>query len=153
LEDSDLQTLNRTVIRAPWKRVYDAAERIVSWPRLLPHYRWVSIFEDHGRRRQVEMAAQRSGFPCKWQSLQVLYPHQKKIYYLHTRSFWSQGMEVWWTLKPQNDGSTEVSITHDMPPAGNPVLAWFRQHIVGDFFVVAIADKTLAGLKRHLEQT
>lgn len=138
---------------APWKAVYEAAQKIVEWPRILAHYRWVTIFEDKGHRRHVEMAAHRSGVPCQWQSEQILYPHEKKIYYRHTRSFWSEGMEVWWILNPQHDGSTEVTITHGMPPSSIPGLGWFRQHIVGDLFVVAIADRTLSGLKRHLEHS
>jgi hypothetical protein len=147
-----LKTLNEIVIQAPLKAVYQAAERIVDWPKFLPHYRWVTLFEEQGLERHVEMAASRDGFPCLWQSLQVLHPKKNKIYFRHTRSTWSQGMEVWWILEPLKGGSTKVSITHDMPPSANVLMNWFRQYIVGDFFVHNIASKTLAGMKLHLEQ-
>lgn len=146
-----MNTLNRITIQAPWKDVFEAAQRIVEWPRLLEHYRWVSVFEEKGALRRVEMAARRGPIPCKWQSDQVVYPRQKKIFYLHTRSFWSQGMRVWWIFKPLKKGGTEVTITHDMPQAPNFLAAWFRQHIIGGQFVEPIAARTLAGLKRHLE--
>src|SRR6266567_4062086 len=142
-----MKTFNQIVIHAPVKTVFDTAERIVEWPKFLPHYRWVTIFSEEGRTRHVEMAAFRDGFPCKWRSEQVLYPSKNLVYFRHTRSFWSQGMEVWWILKPLKGGATEVTITHDMPPAGNLPLAWFRQHVVGDFFVAHNADKTLLNMK------
>jgi hypothetical protein len=142
-----LKTVNRITIRAPWKKVFEAAEAIVEWPRLLEHYRWVTLLGG----AQVEMAARRGPIPCKWQSDQVAYPRQKKIYYKHTKSFWSQGMLVWWILKPLKNGGTEVTITHDMPKA-NFLKAWFQQHVIGGLFVEPIAAKTLAGLKRHLER-
>ena len=146
-----MKTLNRITIKAPLKAVYAAAQGIVDWPKFLPHYRWVTLFEDKKGVRQVEMAATRDGFPCKWQSVQVLHPRQNKVYYRHTRSFWSQGMEVWWILIPLKDGSTEVTITHDMASSPGFPGSWFLQHVVGDFFVHNIAAKTLAGLKLHLE--
>lgn len=147
-----MQTLNQIQIQAPIGDVYGAAERIVDWPRLLPHYRWVTVFSETGKKRDVEMAAWRSGFPCVWQSDQVLYPKEKKVYYLHTRAFWTKGMQVWWILKARGPRLTEITLTHDMPPTAVPLLGWFRQHIVGELFVMNIAERTLAGLKRHLEQ-
>src|ERR1035437_9427573 len=114
-----MKTLNRIAIHASLKTVYAAAERIVDWPKYLPHYRWVTIFEEKPGVRKVEMAAFRNGFPCKWQSEQVLYPYLNKVYFRHTRSFWSLGMEVWWILRPLKGGMTEVTITHDMPPSSN----------------------------------
>lgn len=148
-----MKTINAIVIQAPLKKVYEAAAAIEHWPAFLPHYRWVTIFEDAGGRRDVEMAAFRDGFPCQWRSDQVFYPRQNKIYFKHTQSTWSQNMEVWWILKALKNGATEVSITHDMPPAPNAFAAWFRQHVVGEFFVMDIADKTLRHLKLHLERS
>jgi hypothetical protein len=144
-----MKTLNRTVIQAPADKVFAAAAKIVDWPKFLPHYRWVTLLKNG----EVEMAASRNGFPCKWQSIQVLHKRERKIYFKHTRSFWSQGMEVWWMLVVLKDGSTEVTISHDMPASHSFLLSWFRQHVVGNFFVHAIADKTLAGLKLHLEHS
>lgn len=146
-----MKTLNRIVINAPIQAVYAAAQGVVEWPRLLRHYRWIRIFEDQGGRRLVEMAASRDGFPCKWTSRQRLFPRQHKVYYLHVRSFWTKGMEVWWLLKRIRGGATEVVITHDLPPISNPIRRWFYAQIIGGLFVHDVADKTLAGLKRRLE--
>jgi hypothetical protein len=147
-----MKTLNQALIRAPLGAVYAAALHVVEWPKFLPHYRWVKILEPGKGGSRVEMAASRDGFPCLWQAQQVPYPRQHKIYFRHTRSTWSQGMEVWWILKALPGGATEVTISHDMPPAGNPFASWFRQRVVGDFFVHDIADKTLKGFKLHLEK-
>jgi ribosome-associated toxin RatA of RatAB toxin-antitoxin module len=145
-----LRTTNQILIRAPWRAVFDAAARVERWPQLLPHYRRVQVLSGRGRRRVVDMAAHRDGFPCRWVSDQVLQPDRKKIYYRHIRSFWTQGMDVWWILKPRGPRQTEILLTHDMPsPRG--FRGWFLQRVIGDRFVHNIAGKTLAGLKRHLE--
>lgn len=120
------------------------------WPELLAHYRFVRILSGRGAHRVVDMAASRDGIPCRWQARQDLDLKHKRIHYTHTKSNFTQGMEVWWILEPQGAKATRVLLTHAMPPEG-AVMSWFRQHIVGGFFVDAIAAKTLAGLKRHLE--
>ena len=60
-------------------------------------------------------------------------------------------MEVWWILSRISNGATEITISHDMPASGNALLDWFRQKVVGNFFVHNIAAKTLAAMKIHLE--
>lgn len=60
-------------------------------------------------------------------------------------------MDVWWLLKAAGPRRTEVLLTHAMPPE-NPLKALFRRRVVGDLFVHAIAEKTLAGVKRLLEE-
>jgi hypothetical protein len=146
-----MNTTNRIFIQAKPAKVYEAAWRIEDWPRLLQHYRWVTVFSSKASLRKVEMAASRDGFPCRWQSDQILYPKQKKVYYLHTNSFWTTGMKVWWILKPGKKGGTEILLTHEMPPKNNALARWFYSFVVGHLFVENIADKTLAGIKRHLE--
>jgi hypothetical protein len=145
-----MQTLNTITIKAPWRKVYAAAAEVERWPELLAHYRWVRVLSGKAPKRIVDMAAFRTGFPCRWVSLQQLYPARKRVYYLHQRSFFTQGMVVWWILKPRGPRVTDVILTHDMPARG-PLRAWFDQRIVGELFVHHIAGKTLAGLKRHLE--
>ena len=144
-----MKTVNTITIQAPWRKVYAAAAKVEDWPQLLPHYWWVKGVSGKGNARVVDMAAFRTGFPCRWVSQQKLYPARKKVYYLHIKSIFTQGMVVWWILKPKGK-ATEILLTHDMPERG-PLRAWFDQHIVGDLFVHNIAGKTLAGLKRHLE--
>src|SRR5258706_11982533 len=36
-----MRTVDRTHMRAPLERVYDAAAGVERWPTILPHYRWV----------------------------------------------------------------------------------------------------------------
>jgi hypothetical protein len=145
-----MQTLNTIRIEAPWRKVYAAAAEIERWPELLTHYRWVRVLSGKAPKRIVDMAAFRTGFPCRWVSLQQLYPSRKRVYYFHQRSLFTQGMVVWWILKPHGARATDITLTHDMPARG-PLRTWFDQRIVGDLFVHHIAGKTLAGLKRHLE--
>lgn len=145
-----MRTVNQISIQAPWRKVFEAAARVERWPQVLPHYRWVKVLASKGGLRTVDMAAHRDGIPCRWRSEQVLYPGQKRIYYRHIRSRFTQGMDVWWILTPRGRGRTDVLLTHAMPPE-RPGMAWFRQRVVGDAFVRVIADRTLAGLKRHLE--
>jgi aromatase len=144
-----MRTVNEIEIRAPWKAVFKAAAEVGEWPRLLAHYRWVKVGPGRSRR-EVVMAASRDGIPCRWTAEQWLQPERRRIRYLHTRSNFTQGMEVWWILRPIGRNRTAVLLTHDLP-AEPGLLGWFRQAVVGDFFVHNIAGKTLAGLKRHLE--
>jgi hypothetical protein len=146
-----MNTENRIMIAAPWTRVFDVAARVEDWPGFLGHYRWVKVGPWRGREREVHMAASRSGLPCRWTASQRLERSRKRIHYLHTRSKFTQGMDVWWLLKPAGPRRTEVLLTHTMPEAG-PLMAWFRRQVVGSFFVHAIAEKTLAGVKRRVEE-
>jgi hypothetical protein len=146
-----MNTENRIEIAASWTRVFDAAARVEAWPGFLGHYRWVQAGPWRGQEREVRMAASRSGLPCRWTAIQRLERPRMRIHYLHTRSRFTQGMDVWWLLKPLGPRRTEVLLTHTMPPSG-PLKAWFRRHVVGSFFVHAIAEKTLAGVKRRVEE-
>jgi len=145
-----MDTENRIIIDAPWARVFDAAQRVEEWPLFLRHYRRVEVEPWQGLEREVRMSASRDGFPCWWTALQRPERPAKRIHYVHTRSAFTRGMEVWWILKPLGPGRTEVTLTHTMPPEP-PLRAWFRQRIVGDLFVCAIAERTLAGVKLRLE--
>jgi|SRR5665213_485951 len=146
-----MKTENRITIDAPWKRVFDAAARIEAWPELLAHYRWVTVGPWAGSERDVSMSASRSGFPCWWSARQRLEYSGKRIHYLHTRSTFTQGMDVWWHLGPQGPKRTEVLLTHTMPSEG-AMASFLRQAVVGSLFVHAVAEKTLIGLKRHVEE-
>jgi Polyketide cyclase / dehydrase and lipid transport len=145
-----MQTENRITIEAPWRTVFKAAAEVEHWPTILKHYRWVEAGPFKGQEREVRMSASRDGIPCWWTAKQRLEPSRKRIIYLHTRSTFTRGMDVLWMLKPLGRSRTEVLLTHAMPAEG-PFMAWFRQHIVGTFFVHAIAAKTLVGIKARLE--
>ena len=145
-----MRTVNEITIKAPWKKVFKAAAKVEDWPKILPHYRFVTVLAVKKKRRIVDMGAHRDGFPCRWRAEQVLDRKAKKIYYLHVKSFWTQGMHVWWILKPKGRHKTEILLTHDQEGPGG-FNEWFLQCVVLDLFVHNIAGKTLAGLKRHLE--
>ncbi|HTB23650.1 MAG TPA: SRPBCC family protein [bacterium] len=146
-----MKTENRIVIEAPWAEVFGAAAKVEAWPDFLAHYRWVEAGAWKAKEREVRMSASRSGFPCWWTALQRLERPKKRIHYLHTRSTFTRGMDVWWLLKALGPRRTEVVLTHSMPQEAF-FMALFREQVVGRFFVHAIAEKTLAGVKRHLEE-
>jgi len=148
-----LKSINRIRIRADPEQVFRAAAEVLEWPRLLPHYSSVQVVE--GRISDpvctVDMEAHRNGFPCRWRAVRTLHEEEGRIHYRHTKSTWTGGMEVWWTVDPLDAGIVEARITHEMPRR-SPLMEWFRQRVVGGLFVENIADKTLEGLKRHLER-
>ena len=74
------------------------ASAVDAWPRLLPHYRWVTVLEGGPTERLVEMAAHRDGFPVRWTARQRLEPHQHRIHFTHVRGI-SRGMDVTWFLE------------------------------------------------------
>ncbi|MES2201017.1 MAG: SRPBCC family protein [candidate division FCPU426 bacterium] len=147
-----MDTLNSIVIKASPSRIFEAAAQVEAWPTLLSHYRQVRFAAREGDVRLVHMAAHRDGFPCRWFSLQILFPAEKKIYYRHIRSFWTRGMEVWWSITPLDKQNRRVTITHSMPDLPRfPFAGWFYRVVIGRIFVHTIAERTLKGLKRHLE--
>ena len=148
-----MNSINSIRIRADLDRVYRAAADVLAWPRFLSHYRWVRVVQGNADDPEcvVEMAARLGGVPCRWQARRTLHPDRRSIHYLHTKSTWTSGMDVWWTLESLGGGVVEARITHEMPAAKNRLVEWFRRFVVGRVFVENIADKTLAGLKRHLE--
>lgn len=146
-----MNTENSILMEAPWTRVFAAAAEVEHWPLRLSHYRWVKTGPWEGKERTVRMSASRDGIPCWWTARQRLERARKRIHYVHTRSTFTRGMEVWWLLKPLGPRRTRVLLTHAMP-SESFAMDWFRRRVVGDFFVHAIAEKTLAGLKKTLEE-
>ena len=144
-----MHTENHVEIEGPADRVFALAADIEAWPRWLPHYRWVRVFEDDGRRRVAEMAALRNRFPVKWRTIQVLHPAERRITFRHIGGV-TRGMWVEWRLTEQ-DGRTHVVIAHDLDyPV--PVLGRaFADLIVGRIFIHHVAGRTLAHLKRRVE--
>ena len=144
-----MHTENHISIAGPVERVYELAADIEAWPTWLPHYRWVKVFEDDGRRRVAEMAALRNRFPVKWRTIQELHPDERRITFRHTGGV-TRGMWVEWRLT-ERDGQTHVVIAHDLAyPV--PVLGkLFAEHIVGRIFIHYIASRTLSHLRRRVE--
>ena len=61
-----MKTLNSINIRGPVERIFDLACKVENWPKLLPHYRHVSVISDDGVSRIVEMNCVRDFGPIRW---------------------------------------------------------------------------------------
>ena len=153
-----MECVNSIRIQAPRQRIFDLAANVERWPELLPHYRWVRVRGNlAGGRRIVEMAANRDGIPVRWIAIESLDPASATISFRHIGGL-TTGMEVAWTLREErvvNDiPIVETRIFHHFAPAWPPVAGpWLAHHIVGEFFVSNIADKTLAHIKHIAEHS
>lgn len=148
-----MHTENSVVIFAPIERIFRFGADIGDWPRILPHYRWVTVASDDGRVKQAEMAARRDRFPVKWRTSQVVLPEENRIVFFHTGGV-TRGMYVEWVLTPVVDGGRQgvrVTIRHDLTYPLRPLTDWFARDVVGRLFVENIAGKTLARIKALAE--
>lgn len=137
-------------INASAQSIYNLAQDVERWPRILPHYRWVKVLRETENERVVEMAARRDFIPVRWTALQTLDPAAPRIEFKHL-SGWTKGMAVAWTFEPHG-GMTRVTIVHDLSYSGYPIGGeWFGRTIVGDFFIQTIAGRTLACMKELAE--
>ncbi len=139
-------------MRAEPERIFGLAARVEDWPRLLPHYRWVRVLRDDGRRRVVEMAARRDRIPVRWTAVQEQRPDEGRITFHHVRGV-TRGMDVAWTLKPIDPpGTTLVHIWHGFEPRWPLVPDRLVDLVVGQYFVNGIAARTLTGLRTYAER-
>ncbi|HEU4698328.1 MAG TPA: SRPBCC family protein [Gemmatimonadales bacterium] len=154
-----MRTVDRLFMRAPLDRVWAAAADVERWPALLPHYRWVRM---RARRPEgggvVEMAAWRPFGPVRWPTWWVsemrLAPAAAagpQVHYRHVEGI-TRGMDVLWQLQPR-DGGTDVTIVHEWhgpawPLVRRPAAEW----VIGPVFVHGIASRTLAGIRRFVEE-
>lgn len=145
-----MHTFNSILIQADLNQIFKAAATIEDWPRILPHYRWVKVFQRTEHIAVAEMAAKRTGFPVKWTSIQELYPAAGKIVYRHIHGV-TRGMYVEWNLQPTPDGVL-VSITHDLDKSLYLLGRIISAYIIGRIFIHTIADQTLRGIKKELER-
>jgi aromatase len=147
-----MHTENAITIHAPVERIFALGANIGDWPKLLPHYRWVTVFSDDGRVKQAEMAARRDGFPVKWQTSQVVLPEENRIVFFHTGGV-TRGMYVEWRLTelPESaGGGVKVVIAHDLSFSLPWLTGWFVRFI-GTHFIENVAGKTLARVKAIAE--
>ena len=134
------------------------AERVEDWPRILTHYRKVEVLATRPEGRIVEMSAYRAGVPApvRWRAIQRVEDRSDgsavlpRVVYRHIGGI-TRGMEVAWLLAPV-DGGVDVTIVHDFAPNWPWPGRLIARYIVCDFFVHAIADRTLAGIKAAAEQ-
>jgi ribosome-associated toxin RatA of RatAB toxin-antitoxin module len=125
--------------------IFGFASTTERWPEYLPHYRSVRILEDRGATRVVEMAAWRGRIPIRWVAEQRNDPMRPHIAFLHLRG-WTRGMEVEWRFLPIS-GGTRVEIEHRLRFRFPIASEWLGRHVVSDFFIDYVAQRTLARMK------
>ncbi|MGH7728801.1 MAG: type II toxin-antitoxin system RatA family toxin, partial [Vulcanimicrobiaceae bacterium] len=146
-----ITTSNAIEISAPPQRIYALAAATERWPELLPHYRFVRVLERRsGNARVVEMAARRDWIPVRWVAEQENDPATPRIRFRHIAGA-TRGMEVEWRFEPSGS-RTLVSIEHWWNNgAARLVSDWVVRHVICEFFIHDIANKTLAQVKRLAE--
>lgn len=148
-----MRTVDTLWIDAPPDRVFELAADVERWPLILPHYRWVR-FTDGTSRRLVEMAAWRPfgalRWPTWWVSEMTIDAPERRVRYHHVRGI-TAGMDVWWTVGPEESG-TRATIVHEWRgPAWPLIRRSAAEWVIGPVFVHGIASRTLAGIARVAE--
>lgn len=142
-------TSNEIEIAAPAAAIYALAAATERWPEILPHYRYVRVIARDGATRTVEMGATRDGIPIAWTAEQTNDPERPSIRFRHVRG-WTRGMDVEWRFATSERG-TRVTIEHRLQFAFPFASDWIGEHVVGNFFVRDVANKTLARMKMLAE--
>jgi ribosome-associated toxin RatA of RatAB toxin-antitoxin module len=151
-----MQTEIAIDVAAQPRIVFDLARDISRWPRLLPHYRQVTIHSRDDGRVIATMSAMRPlwrfGIPVSWRSEQWSEdadPGDLRLRFVHIAGA-TRGMDVTWHIRPSGGGS-RVSIEHDFR-RGLPLLGEdLFPRVVDALFVRPIAGRTLATFKRLAE--
>jgi ribosome-associated toxin RatA of RatAB toxin-antitoxin module len=139
---------NAITIDGELETIYRLGAEIERWPEILPHYRSVEVLHraDDWSEVEAKMAARRGRIPVSWTCRQWRDPDEPRIRFEHIGGF-TRGMQVAWTFERHDDGRVTVRIDHEFRK-GWPVLDSFvSEKVVGEFFVAAIAGKTLARVK------
>jgi ribosome-associated toxin RatA of RatAB toxin-antitoxin module len=142
-------SVNNIWIRATPEAVMELAFDLPRWPEFLPHYRWVRVLEREGDRQTVEMACYRSGIPLKWRSHLWVRRAERRMRFRHVGGP-ARGMDVEWALEPEREG-VRVTIRHDLTLKVPLIRSALGQWVVGNVFVSAVANRTLACLKKAVE--
>jgi uncharacterized membrane protein len=151
-----MHTHNETRIDAPLEICLEAARDVERWPEILPHYRSVEFLRKDGPGQgRVRMAAFRHfgplPYPTWWESEMVTDAEAAEVRYHHVDGI-TTGMDVLWTLDEEDDDTTRVVILHDWEGPDWPLIGGFAaRRVIGPHFVRVVADRTLAGIRRHAE--
>jgi hypothetical protein len=154
-------TVDETVVRGTPAQCFARGADVERWPEWLPHYRWVRFQRKDGfGTGLVEMAARRPfgplSWPVWWVSEMTVDERRPAVIYRHVAGI-TAGMDVEWTFADRGDGTTHVKIVHDWKtgPAW-PLPGLLRQGIgdvvIGPVFIHHVASRTLAGIKRAVEE-
>jgi len=151
-------TETSVVMHGPRAEIFALGAAIEEWPRILPHYRAVTLTErteqpDGTTRKIATMKAWRplpfGKIPVGWRTIQESNPEAGLLHFIHIGGF-TKDMDVYWLLTPEGD-ATRVTITHDFTLRWPLVGEFVARRIVGRFFVDAIARRTLACIKAMVE--
>jgi uncharacterized membrane protein len=150
--DMALEIENHIQISAPARTVLRLATRVEDWPRILSHYRRVHVLALRPEGRIVEMSAvrRRVPIPVRWRAIQRVDAGESRVHYRHIGGV-TRGMEVEWSMRPVDSG-VAVTIVHRFAPPWPWPGSWIARHVVCGFFVHAIADSTLAGIRLAAER-
>ena len=143
-----MHKINSIVMRAPKMSIFETAANLESWPKILPHYRYIHYLERSPNRNVVVMAATRSGIPISWTSEQIIDREKCEVRFHHLKA-WTKDMRVVWTFEDTPSGVL-VKISHDLRFRIS-LVAPIIGLIIGDFFIHNIANKTLRCMKAHVE--
>jgi ribosome-associated toxin RatA of RatAB toxin-antitoxin module len=143
-----MQTEASLAVRADARTMFRLVADVEAWPCLLPHYRRVTVLEQHdAEHRIVEMRARRDIIPVGWTAEQRVFPSEPRITFTHVAGI-TRGMRVAWTFSPHADG-TLVRVWHWFSPQWPLVPDRLVHLVIGRFFVDAIASQTLRRLARE----
>ena len=140
---------NSIIMKAPLEKIFETAADLSLWPKILPHYRYVTYLDESPTKNRVIMAAKRKGIPIKWTSIEEIDPGMKEVHFYHLKAF-TKGMHVVWTFT-QTKAGVEVRIVHDLKPNIPIVGRFIAKHIIGKFFIHYVANQTLMHMKRFVE--
>ena len=128
------------LMKAPFERVFELAADVESWPRILPHYRYVRSIGSPGQR-QFAMGARRGLLPVKWDAIQRPMRAERRIEFTHTGGV-TRGMRVAWLFE-ETDQGLDVSIEHELHLDWPMIGAFAAERVIGPQFIDAIAGRTL----------
>jgi ribosome-associated toxin RatA of RatAB toxin-antitoxin module len=144
----------KVYILGPLDRVYELAEDVMRWPKIMPHYKSVNLLDEYGNKKVLEMVAfvetanRKRLLPIKWTAIQETIPEERAI------SFWLikgplKDMEVEWTFgEMEYRDSSIVEIGADYTFNKYLLIA---KYAVGNFFVNNPFSSTLSALKDIVE--
>ncbi len=139
---------NLILIRAPLEKIFQTVSDLETWPKLLPHYRWVHVIERNSKSQTVQMAARRGWLPIRWTSRYEPDASVPELRFHHLKAF-TRGMDVTWSFTPTTDGVL-VRISHDLARSSS-FGRWFAHRILRNLFIQPVAWRTLKHFKLHLE--
>jgi ribosome-associated toxin RatA of RatAB toxin-antitoxin module len=146
------QVSNSIEMRASPNQVFNLVSDLASWPKYLPHYRWIKVLENHSDYMLVHMACYRGLIPLNWISKYRMDLKEFKLYFYHQKA-WTRGMKVVWDLEPLEKGkSTRDTITHEMEPVAHRFGNWMAHRLIGDFFIHYVATRTLKNFALHFSK-